>query len=491
MLDGATGAEKESTTERREVVVSAGGGGVGIELLATALAAREATSLRDLTWRVLAGPNIPDAGMERLTRAAGTRAIVERARVDFAALLRHALVSVSQAGYNTTLDVVTSGARPVFVPFTGRGETEQAMRGTRLQALGLGVVVDDRDLDPAKLAHAVDEAAGRSRWGRWTFDSDGATRTAQIVAAMVGLAEAAPATPSRAAADSPAGTRGDGGTSTPPGRSGASGGEAGSAWAALEQELDAWQGLHRRATLWCRDDDACRDTPALRRLADLARQCDVPIALAVIPAALEASLVAAVADCPQLTFLQHGYAHHNHAPAAERSCELGPQRPVAASVAELAAGRRILGAAFGARLVATLVPPWNRIDRAIIAALPPAGFTGLSTFGPRPTRSPTEGLVQCNTHVDLIAWRSGRTFIGVDRAIARLVLHLAARREGSVDAGEPTGILTHHLDLGENAWAFLQELFRRTRNHPGANWMRADEVFTADEDAAAPLTSGR
>ena len=37
-----------------------------------------------------------------------------------------------KAGYNTVLDVVTSGARPVVVPFTGNGETEQRARGVRL-----------------------------------------------------------------------------------------------------------------------------------------------------------------------------------------------------------------------------------------------------------------------------------------------------------------------------------------------------------------------
>jgi predicted glycosyltransferase len=93
---------------RDEVVVSAGGGGVGIELLAAALAAQPRSRFRDLTWRVLAGPNIPEQGMARLRGLAGPRAIVERSRVDFAALLGRAFVSVSQAG-TMTLDVLASG----------------------------------------------------------------------------------------------------------------------------------------------------------------------------------------------------------------------------------------------------------------------------------------------------------------------------------------------------------------------------------------------
>jgi predicted glycosyltransferase len=172
-------------SSRREVVVSAGGGGVGIELLDMALAAQTLSAHRELTWRVLAGPNIGDEGLRRLEQHAGSTAIVERSRTDFAALLKQAFVSISQAGYNTTLDVIASGARPVIVPFTGNGETEQRARGERLREFGLAVVVDDRTLTPQRLADAVDAAAARRDWGTWQFDSDGAARTAQLVVELL------------------------------------------------------------------------------------------------------------------------------------------------------------------------------------------------------------------------------------------------------------------------------------------------------------------
>jgi predicted glycosyltransferase len=176
---------------RDEVVVSAGGGGVGIELLAAALAAQPHSRFRDLTWRVLAGPNIPEQGMARLRSLAGPRAIVERSRVDFAALLGRAFVSISQAGYNTTLDVLASGARPVIVPFTGNGETEQKARGARLREFALAVVVDDRTLTAEALAQAVDDAGTRTSFGHFDFDSDGAARTASMLAEMLAARSAA------------------------------------------------------------------------------------------------------------------------------------------------------------------------------------------------------------------------------------------------------------------------------------------------------------
>lgn len=177
----------EAVTARCEVVVSAGGGGVGIELLAAALAAQKHSRFGHLPWRVLAGPNITAAGFERLLREAGPLALVERSRVDFGVLLRQAFISVSQAGYNTVLDVVVSGARPVVVPFTGNGETEQRARGERLRDFELAIIVDDTKLTPALLGAAVDAAGSQEQWGQWDFDSDGAARSASFIASRVGV----------------------------------------------------------------------------------------------------------------------------------------------------------------------------------------------------------------------------------------------------------------------------------------------------------------
>lgn len=261
-----------------------------------------------------------------------------------------------------------------------------------------------------------------------------------------------------------------------------------SAWQPLDTELDLWRSTGRRATLWCRDDDAYRDSPSLQRLLGIAEATALPVALAAIPAALESSLVDAVARSRFATIIQHGYAHRNHAPAAERKMELGLHRDVEATMAELARGLDILGCSFGERFLAVIVPPWNRIDGAIVARLPDIALHGLSTLGPRAARCPTPGLVQCNTHVDVIAWRRERAFIGVESAVDRLVAHLRARRDGSADPDEPTGLLTHHLDMSEPAWKFVLELVARTREG-GAAWLDvASALGWADRVA---LTSAR
>ncbi len=245
-----------------------------------------------------------------------------------------------------------------------------------------------------------------------------------------------------------------------------------STWAALSDELARWP--EGRATLWWRDDDAVAASPALARLLSIAR--DVPVALAVIPAPLDDSLAPAVADS-NAAVLQHGYAHTNHAPPHAAKMELGPHRPFPHTLADMAQGWARLEAAFGARALPVMVPPWNRLAPALIPLLPEIGFKGLSTYGVRARQEPVRGFVQANTHVDIVAWRGTRGFAGEDTVLGTLVKHLAARRMGEVPAEEPTGLLTHHLVHDEAAWDFLARLVECLHRHPGACWLGAASVF--------------
>jgi hypothetical protein len=124
-----------------------------------------------------------------------------------------------------------------------------------------------------------------------------------------------------------------------------------------------------------------------------------------------------------------------------------------------------------------LVPPWNRIDRALHPHLAGIGFRGLSTFGARTAPTAAAGVVQANTHVDLVDWQRNRSFIGADAALGRLVGELEARRTDRVDGLEPCGVLTHHLDMRADAWRFMAELVSRTRGNAAARWLDARAVF--------------
>jgi peptidoglycan/xylan/chitin deacetylase (PgdA/CDA1 family) len=283
------------------------------------------------------------------------------------------------------------------------------------------------------------------------------------------------------------------GAKRPPGGSAAAqpqawGDHASDGWRPLDDELDAWKSRGIRATLWLRDDDACADSPALRRLLGLAREYRIPVAVAAIPAAADRTLVDAIARCEEATVVQHGYAHRNHARPGERSAELGDGRELAVRLDELARGRERLARTYGDRFIPLLVPPWNRIAEDLLPHLAAAGFAGVSRFGPRATRRPAADLREVNAHVDPIAWRRDRQFIGGDGTIGRLVAHLRARRERTCDADEPTGLLTHHLAFGDTAWDFLDALLARTSRDDAVAWLDAARSLDAP---AEPLTSCR
>lgn len=247
------------------------------------------------------------------------------------------------------------------------------------------------------------------------------------------------------------------------------------AWQPFADELARWRDTGRAIEFWWRDDDAVRPDPALTRLLALAQSVRVPLALAVIPAQAEA---AAFEDLgPAVVILQHGSDHRNRAGAAEKKTEFPASEPALAAMERLVAARKRLAAVAGAKALPVLAPPWNRLPGSLVPPLVAAGFRGLSRYGARDATQAVPGLVQVNTHADLIAWRSGRGFAGEAAVLAAAAGHLAAKREGRADANEPTGWLSHHAAHDEAAWAFLERLFHMTRTAPGVRWLAAEELF--------------
>jgi peptidoglycan/xylan/chitin deacetylase (PgdA/CDA1 family) len=244
-------------------------------------------------------------------------------------------------------------------------------------------------------------------------------------------------------------------------------------WRELEAALDAVALEGKAIHLWWRDDDAGRDDPRLERLLELAERQALPLALAVVPVWLDESAQARIAASAQASVLQHGFAHRNHAPAGEKSCELGG-RALELIEAELAQGHAALVDAFGAAFLAVLVPPWNRFDQRLIGRLTACGFCGLSAFGARKAREAAAGLIQVNTHLDPIDWRGDRLFVGEVAALERLIAVL--------DPDEPIGILSHHLAMDEPGWQFLDRLLGVLAAHPGAVLCSAADLFTAQPE---------
>lgn len=249
------------------------------------------------------------------------------------------------------------------------------------------------------------------------------------------------------------------------------------AWQWLGRELDAWSEVDRNACFWWRDDDAVEPSDALGRLVKLCADNQVPLALAVIPAKCKSALADFTAEHSLVSALQHGYAHDNHAAPGQPKLELGGERSIESILADLRLGYDILEQQFGKRFCPVLVPPWNRIDAALIAELPAMDLRGVSTFRVCKQVQPIGQLCQVNAHLDPINWRHNRGFIGTYPAVAVLVQHLLAKRSGYRNADEPTGILSHHLVQNDAVWNFIEQLMEFLSNHPAVTWLDAPTIW--------------
>ena len=253
------------------------------------------------------------------------------------------------------------------------------------------------------------------------------------------------------------------------------------AWQAFDDELARWGEAGRSVDFWWRDDDACREHPALSRLLALAERAAVPLGLAVIPEGAQAGLFDNLPAT--VAVLQHGCDHANRAAAGDKKCEFPETEAQADALARLTNGRRGLMALTAGCALPVLVPPWNRLGDRLATSLPGAGYAGLSRFGERKVSSAGARLVEINTHVDLIDWRGSRGFAGEAAVLGQAVRHMAARRDGRdtsgrrVDGAEPIGWLSHHLVHDEAAWAFLARLFERTGSRPAVHWRHPAELF--------------
>jgi len=176
-------AEDGGDAGRGEVIVSAGGGAVGAPLLRAALAARPLGPAAERPWRLITGPNLPEVEYAALRSMAGPGIAIERFRRDFPALLGRCHLSLSQAGYNTILDLLQARARAVVVPFAEGGETEQTLRAGILAERGLIQCVDARDLEGGRaLARAMERALAAPRPEIGALALDGGRRTAREIA---------------------------------------------------------------------------------------------------------------------------------------------------------------------------------------------------------------------------------------------------------------------------------------------------------------------
>jgi predicted glycosyltransferase len=176
-------AHSRSGERRNYVLVSAGGGMAGYPLFCAALEAQKILwQQHRLPMRLVVGPFLPEDQWQALLSAAQGRPGLEviRSVSDMCLEMRKAAVSVSQCGYNTSMDILASQVSAVVVPYAEGREDEQMNRAERLADLGaLRLLIPSR-LDGNSLAEAVRDGL-LFQPNSCKLDLNGAANTAELI----------------------------------------------------------------------------------------------------------------------------------------------------------------------------------------------------------------------------------------------------------------------------------------------------------------------
>ena len=162
------------------IVASIGSGSVGFELLTAVIEAVQQlkTNGHSIMLQLFAGPYLDDDRYDQLLTFCSSSIRVQRFSKSFVNWLAAADVSISMAGYNTSMNVLAAGTPSLMYPFNQN--QEQRMRIERLCETHDITLVEQADLVPAKLSELIRMKCKRARFV-CRVNLDGARKTAEII----------------------------------------------------------------------------------------------------------------------------------------------------------------------------------------------------------------------------------------------------------------------------------------------------------------------
>jgi predicted glycosyltransferase len=442
---------KDAKPETREprIVVSAGGGLVGDALLRTAIQAHEVLDVAGKPeMRVIGGPFIPEQSWQALEGLAREKEGISliRSVPDLGAELRHAAASVSQCGYNTTMDILRTRVPALVVPFSGEKQDEQMNRARRLERLGALRVLESERLSVQILAAEI-ETLLRFQPSAVELDMNGVENTAHVLTELVRQRQ----TKATSHSEKPDSGNRD--------------------W--LVPVREALDSLAHPARLFFRDDDCGWSDDRVLLLLDIFADFDVPVDLAAIPAVLNPAFAQKLsrrmaAHPERLRIHQHGYAHLNHESAGKK-CEFGPARDYPSQRSDIKNGQRRLAELLGAAPDPIFTPPWNRCTAVTARCLAELGFQALSRDS-HATPLEISGVRELPIAVD---WFAHRKKVRLNRMDWGGLLAAKLESEASI------GIMLHHAVMDADEMQALAQLLSVLASHANANCRTMQSLIAA------------
>jgi predicted glycosyltransferase len=177
------------------ILASVGGGRFGYELLNAVVDASTVLS-GTIPHRIhaFAGPFMPEVQFLQLQATAVKRSnlILRRFTPHLINYMKRADLSISLGGYNTTMNILSTGTRALVFPFISENQSgEQSIRAKKLEQMGILRVLYPEDLTgrrlAAKVLSSLDQAPVAHR-----FDLNGAEKSAlKLKQLLYGVAAAA------------------------------------------------------------------------------------------------------------------------------------------------------------------------------------------------------------------------------------------------------------------------------------------------------------
>lgn len=169
------------------ILTSVGGGRFGHDLLhCVADAAPILAKQIPHHIQMFTGPFAPDELLHDLQMKAVQcpNLQVDRYTPNLLNYMNKADLSISMSGYNTTMNILTTGVKAMLLPFTGNDDQEQTIRSEKLERLGVVEMIHSEELTPEVLAEKAIRCLQKS-FDRITFDFDGVNQTAQYLQQLV------------------------------------------------------------------------------------------------------------------------------------------------------------------------------------------------------------------------------------------------------------------------------------------------------------------
>ena len=183
-------SDTQKTIEERGsyVLVSVGGGILGWDMITTAVQAWkilcEHGYIQNMKMVIFAGVFMKDAEYDAIKKmCTGDAFYLSRFTNNFLQWMQSAELSISQAGYNTCMNVLETGVKAILVPIPAERDLDQAPRAKKLSELGIADVIRSEELTLERMANAILERL-ESPLVEHNIVLNGAERTEQLLSSL-------------------------------------------------------------------------------------------------------------------------------------------------------------------------------------------------------------------------------------------------------------------------------------------------------------------